>query len=60
MRGVKREAKRQNGRSLACSKCPLKGSCLPSIHKICSDSFVEGFIKGVKFAEKKLKQQIKV
>lgn len=54
MKGAKKEAKRQNGSSRACSRCPLQGKCTFEVHKICSEAFIEGFLKGVKYAEKQL------
>ena len=54
MKGARKEAKRQNGSSRACSRCTLQGKCTLAVHNICSQAFIEGFLKGVKYAEKQL------
>jgi hypothetical protein len=55
MKGITKAAKQANGRSQACATCPLnrsRGVCLPEIQRVCSDAFVEGFKKGVKWLQK--------
>ena len=52
MKGITKAAKQANGRSQACTTCPLnrsRGVCLPEIQRVCSDAFIEGFKKGVKW-----------
>lgn len=47
-----------NGRSRQCEKCPFgDGRCTFELHRVCSDNFIEGFIKGVRFFKKKMKEQ---
>lgn len=56
MKGITKAAKQANGRSHACATCPLnrsRGVCLPEIQRVCSDAFVEGFKKGVKWLQQK-------
>lgn len=58
MKGITKAAKQANGRSQACAMCPLnqsRGVCLPEIQRVCSDAFVEGFKKGVKWLQQKQK-----
>lgn len=55
MKGITLAAKRANGLSRMCAICPIKKSravCPPEIQRVCSDSFVEGFKKGVKWLQK--------
>lgn len=33
-----------------------RGVCLPEIQRVCSDAFVEGFKKGVKWLQQKQKE----
>ena len=42
-----------------CSICPLLRRCDPEINRICFDSFVEGFKKGAKTAEKEINKKFK-
>lgn len=59
MRGVAKAAKQANGRSRMCAICPLhrdKAFCSPEVQRVCSDAFVEGFMKGVKWLEEQLRQ----
>jgi hypothetical protein len=59
MKGITKAAKQANGRSQACTTCPLnrsRGVCLPEIQRVCSDAFVEGFKKGVKWMQQKQKE----
>nr|DAI95379.1 MAG TPA: hypothetical protein [Caudoviricetes sp.] len=59
MRGVVKAAKQANGRSRTCAICPLhrdKATCSPEVQRVCSDAFVEGFMKGVKWLEEQLRQ----
>lgn len=58
MKGITEAAKIANGRSQSCEKCPLKNSrgvCLPEYYRVCSDAFIEGFKKGVKWLQEKQK-----
>lgn len=58
MKGIIKAAKQANGRSQACATCPLnrsRGVCLPEIQRVCSDAFIEGFKKGVKWLQQKQK-----
>ena len=58
MKGITKAAKQANGRSQACATCPLNRSkgCLPEIQRVCSDAFIEGFKKGVKWLQQKQKE----
>ena len=58
MKGITEAAKIANGRSQSCVKCPLKnnkGVCLPEYQWVCSNAFIEGFKKGVKWLQEKQK-----
>lgn len=55
--GKLKAAKRQANKSQACAKCPLKGRCSMAMLRACTDSFVEGFLKGVNFAKKKMENE---
>lgn len=55
--GKTKEAKRQAGKSQACSKCPLLKQCNMAMLRACTDSFVEGFLKGINFAKNKLENE---
>lgn len=46
-------AKQTNGRSRACARCKYLGLCTPDVSTICYNSFIEGFIKGVKYQKGK-------
>lgn len=40
MRGITKAAKQANGRSQACTTCPLnknRGVCLPEVQRVCSE-----------------------
>lgn len=50
MKGITKAAKVQDGRSYRCEKCSIKKICTLEIHRACSDSFIEGFRKGARFA----------
>lgn len=59
MRGITKAAKQANGRSRTCIACPFtkdRKICPPEIRRICSDAFVEGFKKGVKWLQQKQKE----
>jgi hypothetical protein len=59
MKGITKAAKQANGRSQACTTCPLnrnKGVCLPEVQRVCSDAFIEGFKKGVRWLKQKEKE----
>lgn len=58
MKGITIAAKTANGRSRTCAICPIKKGravCPPEIHRVCSDAFVEGFKKGVKWLQQQKK-----
>lgn len=59
MKNITKIAKKSAGLSRRCSICPLLRRCTSEISGICFDSFVEGFKKGVKAAEKEMKQKSK-
>lgn len=55
MKNVKEQAKLAALRS-RCKNCPLHPHrCTAEILKACTDSFVEGYVKGAKEAEKEIK-----
>ena len=61
MRGITNAAKVANGRSRLCVKCPLRnnrGICLPEYQQVCSDAFIEGFKKGVKWLQQRQKEEL--
>lgn len=47
-KSVEQMAKEANGRSRACNICSLFMKCNMATQKICSDAFIEGYIKGYK------------
>ena len=47
---VKKQARIADGRSHRCNVCPLR-PCSDVQSKVCGDSFMEGFTKGVKFKQ---------
>lgn len=47
-KSIEQMAKEANGRSRACKDCSLFMDCNKTTQKICSDAFIEGFIKGYK------------
>ena len=57
MKKVEKAAKTANGRIRMCAKCPFntkpKTRCTEEIWNLCSNSFIEGFVKGAKY--KKIK-----
>jgi len=55
MKGVTAAAKKANGLSRACTECDFKNKCTLDFAKVCSKSFIEGFQKGSKWAEKQFK-----
>ena len=60
MKGITKAAKITNGRSQRCSICPVlkyRNICPPELQIVCSDAFVEGFKKGVKWLQKQQKNQ---
>lgn len=59
MKNVTKLAKKSAGFSQRCSICPLMQRCDPEINRICFDSFVEGFKKGAKAAEKEINKKFK-
>ena len=51
-KSVKQMAKESQGRSRACAKCSLRMTCTFIDREMCSNAFVEGFVKGYKQAKK--------
>ena len=51
-KSVEQMAKEANGRSRACNICHLFMKCNMVTQKICSDAFIEGYIKGYKQGKK--------
>ena len=51
-KSIEQMAKEANGRSRACVNCSLFIKCNTARHKICSDAFIEGYIKGYKQGRK--------
>ena len=47
-KSVEQMAKEANKRSRACVNCSLRMKCSMITQKICSDAFIEGYIKGYK------------
>ena len=47
-KSVEQMAKEANGRSRACVNCSLFTKCNTATQKICSEAFIEGYIKGYK------------
>ncbi len=46
MTSIIKEVRLANGRSHRCEKCPFGYErCTLELHRVCSDNFVEGFIK---------------
>ena len=52
-KSIEQMAKEANGRSRACNICSLFMKCNMITQKICSDAFIEGYIKGYKQGKKK-------
>ena len=59
MKNVTKIAKKSAGLSQKCSICPLMQRCTLEIHRACFDSFVEGFKKGARAAEKEINKKFK-
>lgn len=60
MKGITKAAKEANGRSQTCNVCPVLDSykiCPPEFQRVCSDAFIEGFKKGVKWLQKQQKNE---
>ncbi len=58
MVSIIQKAKLANGRSQRCKKCPLgNGRCNLELMRICSDNFIEGFVKGARVMRKKKKEK---
>lgn len=57
MKNVTKIAKKSAGLSQKCSICPLMQRCTLEIHRACFDSFVEGFKKGARAAEKEINKK---
>lgn len=56
MKGVTKAARKANELSRMCENCSHVRNGNPHVCRICSDAFVEGFKKGSKAAEKRIKQ----
>lgn len=57
MVGIEKAAKQVNTRRKSCcTKCPFntypKTRCTDGIWNLCSNSFIEGFVKGAKYVKK--------
>ena len=56
MAGIKKVAKQADLRRKCCAKCPFntlpKSRCTEEIWNLCSNSFIEGFVKGAKYIKK--------
>jgi hypothetical protein len=57
MVGIEKAAKQINMRRRSCcTKCPFntrpKSRCTEEIWNLCSNSFIEGFVKGAKYIKK--------
>ena len=59
MKRVSKLAVKSSLASRKCDICPIRPKCDQSIVRVCHDAFVEGFKKGVKAAEKEMKEQLK-
>lgn len=59
MKNVTKLAEKSAGLSQKCSICPLMQRCTLEIHRACFDSFVEGFKKGTRAAEKEINKKLK-
>ena len=61
MVGIKKVAKQVNMRRRSCAKCPFntrsKSRCTEEVWNWCSNSFIEGFVKGARFVEHKKKNK---
>lgn len=53
METLKKTAVKANRKRLSCKRCKIKPICNSEIQRECSDSFVEGWLKGYRFAKKK-------
>ena len=51
-KSIEQMAKEANGRSRSCVNCTLFMKCNMATQKICSDAFIEGYIKGYKQGKK--------
>lgn len=54
MKGITKAAKQADGRSRVCATCPIHRRdkiCSPEVMRVCSDAFMEGFKKGVKWSK---------
>lgn len=60
MTSIIQEAKLANGCSQRCKKCPLgNGRCNLELMRICSDNFIEGFVKGARLMKKQITDNYK-
>lgn len=53
MKGLTKAARTANGRSRKCAICPIRKNCNLSVHRACSDAFVEGFKKGARWEKER-------
>lgn len=60
MVSIIQKAKFANGCSQRCKKCPLgNGRCNLELMRICSDNFIEGFVKGARLMKKQITDNYK-
>lgn len=57
MKGIKKAAKQAINRSLRCRTCAYLSKCNAEVGFVCSDSFKDGFKKGVAWAKKQMKEE---
>lgn len=58
MKGITKATKQAINRSLRCKTCPNDyRNCTPAISRACSDSFKDGFKKGVAWLQKQMKEE---
>lgn len=55
MTSIIQEAKLANGRSQRCKKCTFwNRGCNLELMRVCSDNFIEGFVKEARFMKKQI------
>ena len=60
MVSIIQKAKLANGCSQRCKNCPLgNGRCNLELMRICSDNFIEGFVKGARLMKKQITDNYK-
>lgn len=57
MKGITKAAKRAVNRSLRCRTCTYLSKCNAEVGLVCSDSFKDGFKKGVAWLQKQMKEE---